>query len=59
MKIPRPDFKWVPLGLISNEHDQTIEHKLGQMDKIVATQIEMECFEVLGKRFYEHHHNLR
>ena len=59
LKLPRLDFKWIPLGLISNEHDQTKVHKLGQMGKMVATQIEMGCFEILGKRFYKHHHNPR
>ena len=57
MKLPRLDFKWIPLGLISNEQNQTKVHKLGQMGKIVATH--MGCFEVLGKRFYKHHHNPR
>ena len=30
MKLPKLDFKWIPLGLISNEHNQTKVHKLGQ-----------------------------
>ena len=59
LKLPRLDFKWIPLGLISNEQNQTKVHKLGQMGKMVATQIEMGCFEIFGKRFYKHHHNPR